>query len=123
MSSEREISGPERLVRFCGADCGDCTAYRRFLVGDDGGLVNAETRYRCCWLSESYPEGIDCPIKICCEDKGIQFCGYCDQFEQCVRMSEFYSQPGYDELEKRMLDQIEGARMSGASLRSWKRPE
>lgn len=116
MSCRQELPGPERLVRFCGADCGDCTAYKRFLLGDDGGLVNAETGYRCCWLPRSYPEGVDCPIKICCEEKAIQFCGRCDQFERCVRMREFYSQPGYEELKRRMLDRIAGGRMSAASL-------
>ena len=36
-----------RLVRFCGADCGDCEKYRCFLAGDESGLVNPENQYRC----------------------------------------------------------------------------
>lgn len=114
-SSQRKVPGPERLVRFCGADCGDCGTHTRFLGGDFGGLVNLDTAYRCCWLPESYPDGRDCPIKTCCEQRGIWFCGSCDQFEQCARMKAFYAQPGYDELRRRMLDQIEGGMKSAAT--------
>jgi len=97
---------PERLVRFCGADCANCDAYKRFLVGDDSKVMNPETNYRCCWLPKSYPKGIDCPIKACCDEKGILFCGECAQFEQCARMAEFYAQPGYDKLRSRMLEEV-----------------
>ena len=99
-----------RLIRFCGADCGACDAYQRFLDGDESGLVNEETGYRCCWLPKDYPRGGDCPIRVCCEEKGVQFCGACDMFETCARMWEFYAQPGYDELRERMLDIVQGRR-------------
>jgi hypothetical protein len=98
---------PKRLIRYCGADCSDCEAYLRFLVGDERGLVNAESGYRCCWLPEGYPEGRDCPIRVCCEERGILFCGMCGQLEECARMASFYARPGYDELRRRMLAQIE----------------
>jgi hypothetical protein len=68
--------------------------------------VNSETGYRCCWLPESYPEGRDCPIRVCCEERDVLFCGACAQLEQCTRMEEFYTQPGYDELRRRMFDEI-----------------
>jgi hypothetical protein len=96
----------KRPIRFCGADCSKCDAYQRFLAGDEGGLVNPETNYRCCWLPKDYPKGRDCPIRTCCEEKGVLFCGECSQFEECVRMQEFYSQPGYDELRSRMFAEI-----------------
>jgi hypothetical protein len=98
---------PERLVRFCGADCSRCDKYRRFLAGDESGLVNPENQYRCCWLPRSYPKGIDCPIRVCCDEKGVYFCGECDQFEGCVTIEAFYSQPGYHALRERMLDEVE----------------
>lgn len=101
-----EVPPPERLVRFCGADCATCETYRRFLAGDDGSVVNAETGYRCCWLPKSYPRGRDCPIRECCEEKGLRFCGECPQFEECALMAEFYAQPGYDQLRERMLEEI-----------------
>lgn len=97
---------PERLVRFCGADCTNCDAYKRFLAGDDSGLMNPETRYRCCWLPTSYPQGIDCPIRVCSEEKGILFCGECAQFDECSRMAEFYAPSGYDRLRSRMLQEV-----------------
>jgi hypothetical protein len=97
---------PKRLVRFCGADCSACETYQRFLAGDDSGVVNQETGYRCCWLPESYPRGRDCGIRVCAETRGILFCGACAQFEQCATMEEFYSQPGYDALRRRMFDEI-----------------
>ena len=96
---------PDRLIRFCGADCSDCNTYKQFLKGDEGGLVNPENDYRCCWLPKNYPRGKDCEIRMCCEEKGILFCGMCDQFEECTRMKDFYSKPGYDELKKRMLEE------------------
>jgi hypothetical protein len=96
---------PRRLIRFCGADCGRCDSYKHFLAGDESGLVNPETGYRCCWLPRGYPRGRDCPISACCEEKGILFCGECSQFEECVRIREFYSQPGYERLRTRMLDE------------------
>ena len=97
---------PKRLVRYCGADCTTCDAYKRLLVGDEGGLVNPETKYRCCWLPDDYPEGRNCLIKTCCEEKGILFCGECSQFEKCGRMKEFYAKPGYNELRRRMIEEI-----------------
>jgi hypothetical protein len=101
---------PQRLVRFCGADCSQCDTYRRYLAGDESGLVNPETQYRCCWLPRSYPKGIDCPIKVCCDEKEVCFCGECHQFDGCARMEAFYSQPGYHALRKRMLDEVERKR-------------
>ena len=98
------IPVPKRLIRFCGADCSNCDTYERFLAGDESGLVNPENDYRCCWLPKDYTKGRDCPIRTCCEEKGILFCGECGQFEQCVTMKEFYSQPGYDELRRRMFE-------------------
>ncbi|MGD1993308.1 MAG: DUF3795 domain-containing protein [Anaerolineae bacterium] len=91
------------LVRFCGADCSDCETYRRFLTGDESWLVNADTGYRCCWLPRDYPRGQDCPIRLCCEERGLRFCGECSEFEACDRMSVFYSQPGYGAVRERML--------------------
>lgn len=105
---------PKRLVRFCGANCGNCDTYKRFLAGDESRLVNLETGYRCCWLPEDYPKGRDCPIKACCEQKGILFCGECSEFEGCIRMKEFYSKFGYDELKKRMLEEIARRKRKGS---------
>lgn len=97
---------PECLVRFCGSDCSACDAYTRYLAGDDSKVMNPETKYRCCWLPKNYPKGIDCPIRACCDEKGIRFCGECAQFEHCSRMAEFYAQPGYDKLRSRMLEEV-----------------
>src|SRR5512136_1281083 len=102
---QRDIS-PKCLIRFCGSDCRYCDQYKRFLEGDESGLVNPENDYRCCWLPKDYPRGRDCEIRTCCEDKGIAFCGQCGQFEGCARMMEFYSKPGYDVLRRRMLEEI-----------------
>jgi hypothetical protein len=60
---------PKRLIRCCGADCSNCDVYKRFLAGDESGLANPETSYRCCWLPKDYPKGRDCPIRTCCEEK------------------------------------------------------
>jgi hypothetical protein len=106
-----EHSLPDPLIRFCGADCSGCDAYQGFLAGDERGLVNLETGYRCCWLPTSYPRGRDCPIRICCEERGLAFCGECAQFAECTRMAEFYAQPGYDRLRERMLAEV--ARRTG----------
>lgn len=97
---------PGRSIRFCGADCRQCDAYKRYLEGDEGGLVNPENGYRCCWLPRDYPEGRDCPIRLCCEEKGVRFCGECVEYDRCDRMQAFYSQPGYDKLQRRMLEQV-----------------
>ena len=102
----KEALLPKQLVRFCGADCSHCDTYQRLLAGYEDRLLNPETNYRCCWLPKDYPEGRDCEIRTCCEERGILFCGECDQFEGCIRMREFYSKPGYDELRRRMLDEI-----------------
>ncbi len=95
-----------RPVRFCGADCTHCDAYKRFRAGDDSGVMNPETGYRCCWLPQSYPKGVDCPIRVCCEEKGLLFCGECTQFEECGQMAGFYAQPGYDKLKSQMLEEV-----------------
>ena len=97
---------PKQSIRFCGSDCSDCDTFQRFLAGDERGVVNAENDYRCCWLPKDYPRGRDCPIRTCCEEKGILFCGECEQFEACARMIEFYAQPGYDVLRARMLAEV-----------------
>mgnify|MGYP001086819604 CR=1 FL=1 len=97
---------PKRLIRFCGSNCSDCGTYKKLLAGDEGGLVNPENNYRCCWLPKDYPRGRDCEIRTCCEEKGILYCGECDQFDECIRMREFYSKTGYDELRRRMLEEV-----------------
>jgi hypothetical protein len=97
---------PRRLIRFCGADCSQCETYRRFLAGDASGVVNPETGYRCCWLPKNYSKGRDCPIRECCGEKGLLFCGECAQFQECTRMAEFYAQSGYDKLRERMLEEV-----------------
>jgi hypothetical protein len=106
----------KRLIRFCGANCGDCETYRRFLAGDEAGLVNPENQYRCCWLPKDYPEGRDCEIRICCEERGILYCGECDRFEGCARMKEFYSKPGYGALRERMLEEAAKRTRSSVGL-------
>jgi hypothetical protein len=97
---------PGWLIRYCGADCSRCDTYARFLDGDAGGLVNPESRYRCCWLPTDYPEGRDCPIRVCCDERAIRFCGECPQLDVCERMNAFYAQPGYDQLRARMLEEV-----------------
>ena len=103
---------PDRLVRFCGADCSPCDTYKRFLAGDESALVNPDNQYRCCWLPRDYPEGRDCEIRTCCEERGILFCGECGEFEGCKRMQAFYLQPGYDEAKRRMFEEIGRRRVS-----------
>jgi len=107
MSPPTEAAPPERLIRYCGADCGRCDTYDRFLAGDRSGGVNPETGYRCCWLPVSYPEGRECSVKACCEQRDVPFCGTCDELDRCARMWAFYAQPGYDVLRKRMLETME----------------
>jgi hypothetical protein len=106
----RKAMLPERSILFCGSDCSQCHTYQRFLAGDESGVVNPENQYRCCWLPKDYPRGRDCPFRTCCEEKGIMFCGECSQFETCVRVEEFYSQPGYDKLRERMFEAIQRRR-------------
>lgn len=97
----------KRPILFCGSDCSQCNTYKQFLAGDESRVVNVENQYRCCWLPKDYPSGRDCPFRMCCEDKGIMFCGECDQFETCEKVEEFYSQPGYDKLKIEMFEEIE----------------
>jgi hypothetical protein len=106
---------PERLIRYCGADCSQCDTYRRFLTGDTGGVVNPETQYRCCWLPRDYPQGRDCPIRICCDEQAVSLCGQCGQFEECDRMRAFYAQPGYDRLRAKMLEEVARRRPGGVA--------
>ena len=75
--------------------------------------MNPETEYRCCWLPKDYPQGRDCPIRVCCEGKGLLLCGECGEFEGCARMRDFYGQPGYDKLRKRMLERIASRKRVG----------
>jgi hypothetical protein len=66
---------PKLAIRFCGSDCSQCDKYPRFLSGDESGVVNSETHYRCCWLLKDYARGRDCEFRTCCEEKEILFCG------------------------------------------------
>lgn len=100
-------------LRFCGADCSGCAKYRKFLAGDESGVVNTENGYRCCWLPKDYPRGRDCEFRMCCEEKGILFCGECAQFDGCVRAREFYAQPGYEKLRESMLAAVAQRRREG----------
>jgi len=104
LQDEDLLSG--RPMLSCGVDCRNCDSYRRFLTRDESGVVNSENNYRCCWLPRDYPRGRDCPIRTCCEEKELQLCGECSEFEGCVIMREFYSKPGYDELRRRMLEEV-----------------
>ncbi len=80
------------------------------MAGNEDWLVNAQSGFRCCWLPRNYPKGRDCEIRICCEEKGIEYCGECLQFQTCTRMKEFYCQLGYDAAKRRMLKIIEERR-------------
>lgn len=101
-----EDQRPKRLIRFCGADCGQCATYERFVAGDTSGLVNQQTGYRCCWLPADYPQGTACAIATCCEGRGLLFCAACDQFNRCELVEAFYAQPGYERLRERMLEAL-----------------
>jgi hypothetical protein len=101
---------PQLSIRFCGSDCNGCQTYQRFLVGDESGVVNADTQYRCCWLPVDYPRGRDCEFRTCCQEQGLQFCAECAQFETCARARQFYSQPGYERLRERMFEALEARR-------------
>lgn len=96
----------KQAIRLYEMDRRNCDTYKSYLEGDESKIINPENNYRCCWLSKDYPKGIDCPIRICCEEKNIMFCGQCNQFEKCEIMKEFYLKPGYDELRRRMLNEI-----------------
>ena len=93
-------------VRHCGADCTHCDTYVLFLAGDQSGLVNADTGYRCCWLPSYNAEGRDCPIKACCAGRGLDLCGECDAFPRCELLRPFYAQPGYDALRNRVIQAV-----------------
>jgi hypothetical protein len=97
---------PARFIQYCGADCRECDTYQRFIRGEDVTLCDREQKYRCCWLPDDYPRGGDCYIKACCVKRHVSFCGACAQFAECATMKEFYAQPGYDVLKKRMLEQL-----------------
>ena len=90
------------VIEPVGADCRQCSTFRAYLKGGKDRLVNPESNYRCCWLPDDYPGGRDCEIKTCCRERSIDFCAQCRQFQVCVRMKEFYSQPGYEKLLERM---------------------
>jgi hypothetical protein len=94
-------------------DCGQCETYQGYLAGGTGGLVNPDTQYRCCWLPTDYPEGRDCPIRECCEGKGLTLCGECAQFEVCPTLRDFYDQPGYDALRQRMREAVAAKKRGG----------
>jgi hypothetical protein len=100
------LASPEQPVRYCGADCTRCETHVRLLAGDTSGVVNEETGYRCCWLPSSYPEGRDCPIKACCQRRGLDMCGACDEFPRCDLLRPFYAQPGYDALRERVIQLV-----------------
>lgn len=110
MGPSSKAAAPDRLIQFCGANCRQCDTYRGFLGGNERGLVNPETGYRCCWLPADHgwwaSLGRDCPIKTCCERRAILFCGECEQFSDCDRMEAFYAQPGYEALRRRMFDAL-----------------
>ena len=105
------VSGRPVPVRFCGVDCSQCATYQGYLAGEVGGLVNPDTQYRCCWLPPDHPSGRDCPIRVCCEGRGLALCGECAQFEVCPTLRDFYAQPGYEALKQRMVQEM--ARRTG----------
>lgn len=120
MCSDVEVQRPNRLIRFCGADCGACETDERFLAGDTSGLVNPQTGYRPCWLPDDYPQGMACAIAVCCEGSGLLFCAECDQFNRCELVRAFYAQPGYEKLRERMLEALSEPKLQpGEMERRW----
>lgn len=97
-----------RPIRYCGVDCWECRTFTRFLAGDGGGLVNQESDERCCWLLDEFPVGRDCVFRTCCEDRGLDLCGRCGEFESCVAIQSFYAQPEYERHRRRMERMLAG---------------
>ena len=62
---------------FCGVDCGVCPDYLSGKCPD-------------CRHSE-WPDGDPCMPIVCCQKKGMQCCGQCDDFP-CQDMAEFYEE-------------------------------
>ena len=67
----------DRLIACCGVDCAVCTDY---LNKKCPGCRDSE-----------WPDGDPCAPIACCRQRGIAFCGQCDEFP-CRMMQEFYEE-------------------------------
>ena len=65
------------LIGFCGVDCSGCSDYLNKICPG-------------CRASAGREEE-DCPIAVCCMEKGILFCGQCGIFP-CKDMQEFFKE-------------------------------
>lgn len=65
------------LIGYCGVDCSSCSDY---------------TAGKCpgCRQSE-WPDGDPCKPVVCCQEKGVHFCGACREFP-CDMMKDFYEE-------------------------------
>lgn len=103
----------KQLVTYCGLYCPDCYAYSGQIASLAQELRELLDKYNFAMVAETVPfEGFQyykegdaflealtymrcqktcrggggnpaCPIRECCQEKGVEGCWECDQFEQC----------------------------------------
>jgi len=85
----------EKIIAYCGINCSECPAYLATQKDDYEEIKKVAKE----WSDESMsfkPEDIycdgctsegkhfewcsDCPIRICCQEKGFENCAYCDDY-------------------------------------------
>jgi hypothetical protein len=76
------VVGIGALRSRCGIDCSVCE--RRERVGCKG----------CMNMDAPFWGGV-CQVKSCCEDRGSEHCGLCEEFP-CPMLSEMGKEQGYD---------------------------
>lgn len=78
----RTVVGIGTLRSRCGIDCSVCE--RKGRVGCKG----------CANMDAPFWGGV-CQVKSCCEGRGLEHCGLCEEFP-CVMLSEMGKEQGYD---------------------------
>ena len=85
----------DKMIAYCGLDCMRCPAYMATQKGDKNEIEKVAKS----WSTDSMsftPEEIlcdgcnaegrkfswceNCPIRICCREKGLKNCAYCEEY-------------------------------------------
>ena len=110
----------DRMIAYCGLVCSDCDAYRIRQSDDREVMERVAARWRveynrpdataddvicdgCTAQGRHWVRCAECPIRACGVARGVANCAYCDDYDTCEKLAEFY---GYLPEAKAMLDAI-----------------
>ncbi len=108
----REGDRVERILGMCGLDCTQCEAWKATRAEDEAWKERIVEKWREEYASPEIPTEAAtcdgclvsgrqggycgmCPVRSCGLERGVEHCGFCEDYEACTSLGSFFAQfPG-----------------------------